>query len=102
LNACAILKLLDACFIATCLYAFIGLAVLRLQLFTFMHVHACAQEIVMYAYFKRLDYFSTECLYAPYAARGYARDFVKDLEVRQGVLLLYTIGSVFVSLVVYS
>lgn len=36
----------------------------------------------MYAYFKRLDYFSTECLYAPYAARGYARDFVKDLEVR--------------------
>ena len=67
-----------------------------------MHVHACAQEIVMYAYFKRLDYFSTECLYAPYAARGYARDFVKDLEVRQGVLLLYTIGSVFVSLVVYS
>jgi len=56
----------------------------------------------MYAYFKRLDYFSTECLYAPYAARGYARDFVKDLEVRQGVLLLYTIGSVFVSLVVYS
>lgn len=34
----------------------------------------------MYAYFKKLDYFSTECLYAPFAARGYARDFVKDLE----------------------
>ena len=31
----------------------------------------------MYAYFKKLDYFSTECLYAPFAARGYARDFVK-------------------------
>ncbi|KIY93779.1 hypothetical protein MNEG_14184 [Monoraphidium neglectum] len=34
----------------------------------------------MYAYFKRLDYFSTECVYAPFAARGFARDLVKDLE----------------------
>lgn len=39
------------------------------------------KEIVMYAYFKKLDYFSTECTYAPYAARGAARDFIKDLEV---------------------
>lgn len=39
------------------------------------------KEIVMYAYFKKLDYFSTECIYAPFAARGLARDFVKDLEV---------------------
>ena len=39
------------------------------------------KEIVMYAYFKKLDYFSTECIYAPYAARGFAREFVKDLEV---------------------
>ncbi|KAA6417104.1 MAG: cytoplasmic tRNA 2-thiolation 1-like [Trebouxia sp. A1-2] len=38
------------------------------------------KEIVMYAYFKKLDYFSTECVYAPFAARGLARDFVKDLE----------------------
>ncbi|GFH25625.1 cytoplasmic tRNA adenylyltransferase 1, partial [Haematococcus lacustris] len=38
------------------------------------------KEIVMYAYFKRLDYFSTECVYAPFAARGFARDFIKDLE----------------------
>ncbi|KAL3158142.1 cytosolic thiouridylase subunit Ctu1 [Trebouxia sp. C0010 RCD-2024] len=38
------------------------------------------KEIVMYAYFKKLDYFSTECIYAPFAARGLARDFVKDLE----------------------
>lgn len=36
----------------------------------------------MYAYYKKLDYFSTECIYAPFAARGFARDFVKDLEVR--------------------
>lgn len=40
------------------------------------------KEIVMYAYFKKLDYFSTECIYAPFAARGFAREFVKDLEVR--------------------
>lgn len=39
------------------------------------------KEIVMYAYFKKLDYFSTECIYAPFAARGFAREFVKDLEV---------------------
>ena len=39
------------------------------------------KEIVMYAYFKKLDYFSTECTYAPFAARGIAREFVKDLEL---------------------
>lgn len=33
----------------------------------------------------RLDYFSTECVYAPFAARGFTRDFVKDLEVRRDV-----------------
>ena len=39
------------------------------------------KEIVMYAFFKKLDYFSTECIYSPFAARGAAREFVKDLEV---------------------
>ncbi len=34
----------------------------------------------MYAYFKKLDYFSTECIYSPNAYRGYARAFIKDLE----------------------
>lgn len=34
----------------------------------------------MYAYFKKLDYFSTECIYSPNAYRGYARVFLKDLE----------------------
>lgn len=38
------------------------------------------KEIVMYAYFKKLDYFSTECIYSPNAYRGYARSFLKDLE----------------------
>lgn len=38
------------------------------------------KEIVMYAYFKKLDYFTTECIYSPNAYRGHARTFLKDLE----------------------
>ena len=38
------------------------------------------KEIVLYAHFKALDYFSTECLYSPFAARGATRDAVKALE----------------------
>lgn len=33
-----------------------------------------------YAYFKKLDYFSTECIYSPNAYRGHARTYLKDLE----------------------
>lgn len=47
----------------------------------------------MYAYFKKLDYFSTECIYAPFAARGLARDFVKDLEVQQDTLLILKVDT---------
>lgn len=50
------------------------------------------KEIVMYAYFKKLDYFSTECVYAPFAARGLARDFVKDLEVRTAAAARPAVG----------
>lgn len=42
--------------------------------------YAYEKEIVMYAYFKHLVYFSTECVYAPNAYRGHARAFLKDLE----------------------
>ena len=46
------------------------------------------KEIVMYAYFKKLDYFSTECVYSPNAYRGHARGFLKDLEaVRPSVIV---------------
>ena len=38
------------------------------------------KEIVMYAYLKKLVYFSTECKYAPDAYRGFARAFIKDVE----------------------
>jgi cytoplasmic tRNA 2-thiolation protein 1 len=42
--------------------------------------YAYEKEIVMYAYLKKLDYFSTECTYAPNAYRGNARSFLKELE----------------------
>ncbi|KAI0561432.1 Cytoplasmic tRNA 2-thiolation protein [Gracilaria domingensis] len=46
------------------------------------------KEIVMYAYFKKLDYFATECVYSPNAYRGHARQFLKDLEaVRPSVIV---------------
>lgn len=32
--------------------------------------YAYEKEIVMYAYLNKLDYFSTECTYAPQAYRG--------------------------------
>lgn len=32
---------------------------------------------MLYAYFKHLDYFSTECIYSPNAYRGFAREFLK-------------------------
>ncbi|XP_055628560.1 cytoplasmic tRNA 2-thiolation protein 1 [Toxorhynchites rutilus septentrionalis] len=42
--------------------------------------YAYEKEIVMYAHFKKLVYFSTECVFAPNAYRGHARAFLKDLE----------------------
>ncbi|CCH60290.1 hypothetical protein TBLA_0C04940 [Henningerozyma blattae CBS 6284] len=38
------------------------------------------KEIVLYAHYKKLDYFSTECTYAPEAFRGTAREYMKNLE----------------------
>ncbi|OZJ02650.1 Cytoplasmic tRNA 2-thiolation protein 1 [Bifiguratus adelaidae] len=51
------------------------------------------KEIVMYAYFKKLDYFSTECTYSPNAYRGYARTFLKDLEAIRPTAILDIIQS---------
>lgn len=46
------------------------------------------KEIVMYAYFKKLVYFSTECVFAPNAYRGHARAFLKNLEkIRPAVIM---------------
>ena len=41
---------------------------------------AYEKEIVLYAHHKKLDYFSTECIYSPEAFRGSARTLIKNLE----------------------
>ncbi|KAK9320546.1 hypothetical protein V1517DRAFT_329006 [Lipomyces orientalis] len=42
--------------------------------------YAYEKEIVLYAHYKKLDYFSTECIYSPEAFRGTARALIKNLE----------------------
>ncbi|NXX83543.1 CTU1 protein, partial [Urocolius indicus] len=42
--------------------------------------HAYEKEIVLYAHYRRLPYFSTECRHAPHAYRGHARSLLKELE----------------------
>lgn len=55
--------------------------------------YAYEKEIVMYAYFKKLDYFSTECIYSPDAYRGHARAFLKDLEAARPSAIIDIIHS---------
>lgn len=50
--------------------------------------YAYEKEIVLYAHYKKLDYFSTECIYSPEAFRGSARALIKNLErVRPSAIL---------------
>lgn len=42
--------------------------------------YAYEKEIVLYAYHKKLDYFSTECIYSPFAYRGHVRELIKQME----------------------
>jgi cytoplasmic tRNA 2-thiolation protein 1 len=50
--------------------------------------YAYEKEIVLYAHHKKLDYFSTECVYSPEAFRGTARGLIKNLEkVRPSAIL---------------
>lgn len=51
------------------------------------------KEIVMYAHFKKLDYFSTECIYSPNAYRGYVRELIKDLEATRPSTIIDIIHS---------
>ena len=55
--------------------------------------YAYEKEIVMYAYFLKLDYFSTECTYSPEAFRGTARSLIKDLEALRPSSILDIIRS---------
>jgi cytoplasmic tRNA 2-thiolation protein 1 len=49
---------------------------------------AYEKEIVLYAHHRKLDYFSTECIYSPEAFRGTARALIKDLErIRPSAIL---------------
>ncbi len=50
-------------------------------------INCYEKEIVLYARHAKLDYVSTECSYSPGAYRGFAREFLKDLEaVRSSVI----------------
>jgi cytoplasmic tRNA 2-thiolation protein 1 len=50
--------------------------------------YAYEKEIVLYAHHKKLDYFTTECIYSPEAFRGSARSLIKNLErVRPSAIL---------------
>ena len=47
----------------------------------------------MYAYHKKLDYFSTECIYSPFAYRGHVRELIKQLELVRPQSIIDTIHS---------
>ena len=47
----------------------------------------------MYAHFKKLDYFSTECIYSPNAYRGHVRELIKDLEATRPSTIIDIIHS---------
>ena len=50
--------------------------------------YAYEKEIVLYAHHKKLDYFSTECIYSPEAFRGTARTLIKNMErIRPSAIL---------------
>ncbi|KAH9282468.1 Cytoplasmic tRNA 2-thiolation protein 1 [Echinococcus granulosus] len=55
--------------------------------------YAYEKEIVMYAHVRKLDYFSTECKYAPNGYRGHVRAYIKDLEKLRPRSILDVISS---------
>lgn len=63
--------------------------------------YAYEKEIVLYAHHRKLDYFSTECIYSPEAFRGSARALIKSLErVRPSAILdVVRSGEAFVEMV---
>ena len=55
--------------------------------------HAYEKDIVLYAYHAGIPYFSTECVYAPDAYRGHARELIKELEVANPAAILGLVHS---------
>ncbi|EAN78267.1 TIGR00269 family protein, putative [Trypanosoma equiperdum] len=53
--------------------------------------YAYEKEIVLYAHFKKLDYFTTECTYSKEAFRSEARTLLKNIEILQPRCILDTI-----------
>jgi cytoplasmic tRNA 2-thiolation protein 1 len=51
------------------------------------------KEIVLYAHYKKLIYFSTECIYSPNAYRGNVRELIKDLEAQRPASIIDIIHS---------
>ena len=58
-----------------------------------MLIHSDDDDGRRYAYFKKLDYFSTECIYSPDAYRGHARAFLKVLEAARPSAIIDIIHS---------
>lgn len=56
----------------------------------------------MYAYFRKLIYFSTECVFAPNAYRGHARALLKDLEKIDPSVIMNIIQSGFLVCLFFS
>ncbi|KAM9632807.1 LOW QUALITY PROTEIN: cytoplasmic tRNA 2-thiolation protein 1 [Trichechus inunguis] len=54
---------------------------------------ASQKEVVLYAHFRYRDYFSEECVYAPEAFRGHARDLLNHLEVGRPSVVLDLVHS---------
>lgn len=55
--------------------------------------HLYQKDIVMYAYHKKLVYFTTECTYAQEAYRGTVRNLIKQLEAIQPQCIAHIIRS---------
>ncbi|AFN82733.1 Adenine nucleotide alpha hydrolase [Encephalitozoon romaleae SJ-2008] len=55
--------------------------------------HIYQKEIVLYAFHKKLEYFSTECTYSPGASRGDLRVLMKQLEREDPKVILDVIRS---------
>ena len=48
---------------------------------------AYEKEIVLYAHYKKLDYFSTECTYSKEAFRGPLKELIKHMsELKPGII----------------
>lgn len=50
--------------------------------------YAYEKEIVLYAYYQKLEYFSTECTYSKDAFRGHMKELMKDMmSLKPGVIV---------------